>query len=714
MSTIKVSFFGTEKIEGKTKVISEQEFTKMSELAEAISKEDWSQSIFKDSYRKNENFLSADVVALDFDDGLGIIQAKEIFKDYEHIIIPTRSHLKEKNGQPAVDRFRVVLRLSRRITDGKEFEQVMKNLLAQYPQADQAPKDPGRKWAAGGHAYATVRDDGLKIDVDFYKGSPHTRSSKKATSLKSAQLFKRYSSVIPSLRDETIDFLRFGAPDGSFNNALTKSAYDCRDRGITEEDFIVMAGDASNLGSLDQQDLASVKSIYAKGTPHIAQKRNLMIASMMNDIMVEAIEDSSRCVLFNESNDTFTTVDKASVRNMMGSSRFNNSYYSEKGHCAHFVYRPHHIGERLFEDSGRLYFNQYKEPKWAKMSQKVSGLPDIYRLFFENLTAGDTASYEYLLDWLANSLQSRNQTILVAIGEEGIGKGVLAQIMKSLHGENNFIETTDIIFKKEFNAPLANKTLVHIDELNIKDNLTALNRLKAIVNPFIQIEEKGKNPFVAENHASYYICSNNYDALPLDKGQRRFSVIQLTDEKLCDSKLVKDVYSGDQQELIDSLLEEENIAKLGHYLLARQLDQKAMIRPFESERTRLIREKSLKPWEEWLLFDWCPRQFNKRLNNMFEYESEVKPVIMLNCPYMKSAPGRDKLEDLARRFPGIFSVHRNNNKRYIKILTDRPIRYNDGNCKLEIVHSADSSGITNGQILEMNFSEELADTATGN
>lgn len=185
-------------------------------------------------------------------------------------------------------------------------------------------------------------------------------------------------------------------------------------------------------------------------------------------------------------------------------------------------------------------------------------------------------------------------------------------------------------------------------------------------------------------------------------------------KKLCDSKLVKNVFFGDQQELIDCLLNEDNIAELGHYLLARQVDQKAMIRPFESERTRLIRENSLKPWEEWFLFVWCPGHFKSGATNIYEYESVVKPAILGHFPQMKSAPGRERIDDLAKRFPEIFSFHRINNKRYVKILTDRPIRYNDGNCKLEIVHSADSLSITNGQILEMNFSEELADTATGN
>ncbi len=112
----------------------------------------WSQSIFKDGYRNNKNFIQADVVALDFDDEYNLIQAIQEFKEHEHIIVPTRNHLKSKGSHPAVDRFRVVLRLSRTVTDTSEYKTVMKSLLSKYPQADQSPKDPGRLWAAGGHS----------------------------------------------------------------------------------------------------------------------------------------------------------------------------------------------------------------------------------------------------------------------------------------------------------------------------------------------------------------------------------------------------------------------------------------------------------------------------------------------------------------------------------------------------------------------------------
>lgn len=58
--------------------------------------------------RKNENFESANLIMLDYDGGLSINKAKEIFKSEAVAIVPTRNHQKDKGGEVA-DRFRVIL-----------------------------------------------------------------------------------------------------------------------------------------------------------------------------------------------------------------------------------------------------------------------------------------------------------------------------------------------------------------------------------------------------------------------------------------------------------------------------------------------------------------------------------------------------------------------------------------------------------------------------
>src|SRR5687767_274132 len=82
------------------------EVTTVEDLSDLILRYPYSLGTFKDNYRKKENFIETRAIGLDFDAGVTLEEATEMFKDYMHIIAPTRSHRVEKNGVVA-DRFRV-------------------------------------------------------------------------------------------------------------------------------------------------------------------------------------------------------------------------------------------------------------------------------------------------------------------------------------------------------------------------------------------------------------------------------------------------------------------------------------------------------------------------------------------------------------------------------------------------------------------------------
>jgi hypothetical protein len=91
-------------------------------LPDLIVRNIYSPSVFVDGHRLNQKFRGTDLLVLDVDDGLSLEEAKEVFKDFKHIIATTRNHQKEKKlssgaTKPACDRFRVILFLDKRITD---------------------------------------------------------------------------------------------------------------------------------------------------------------------------------------------------------------------------------------------------------------------------------------------------------------------------------------------------------------------------------------------------------------------------------------------------------------------------------------------------------------------------------------------------------------------------------------------------------------------
>jgi hypothetical protein len=99
---------------------------------------------FKDSKRSNANWNGGvDVLILDIDDGCSIMQAQYIFKSYEHYIITTRSHKKEKNGI-VCDRFRIFLHLNKTINEADIIDKLMKRVMDLYFFVDHSTKDRGR------------------------------------------------------------------------------------------------------------------------------------------------------------------------------------------------------------------------------------------------------------------------------------------------------------------------------------------------------------------------------------------------------------------------------------------------------------------------------------------------------------------------------------------------------------------------------------------
>ena len=270
---------------------------------------------------------------------------------------------------------------------------------------------------------------------------------------------------------------------------------------------------------------------------------------------------------------------------------------------ANFTYNPFEA-TRLYRKNSDWFYNCYVPPSWyeevfySKGKTKVvkrTILPPLYEKFFSHLVKGHEESFEYVLKWLSNALRDRNYCVLTAIGNQGIGKGVLGEIMRLLVGEKNFHTSDTRLITKDFNKQFKNKRIVFCDEIQIL-KVEHVNKFKALTNDMIEIEGKGENAVEVKNYASIYIASNNFDSIRLTDDDRRFSIIELTDKKLIGHM------STDE---IGSLIEQENIEKLAQYLWHLKVDKDQMKLPFRSSRTEEVRLAGLKDWEEWLFDDFA-------------------------------------------------------------------------------------------------------------
>ena len=310
-----------------------------------------------------------------------------------------------------------------------------------------------------------------------------------------------------------------------------------------------------------------------------------------------------------------------------------------------FIYDPHKK-ERVYESDDLIsYFNTYEPPTWMvneygqyKEVERVDEMPELFNRFFDHLSDGKKAEYNYIIKWLANAIQDRNYCVLAAIGAPGIGKGVLGNIMLGLVGLSNYTKTDNKLMEKHFNDQLKNKRIVFCDEINIKKT-NHMNKFKDLVNDKVEIESKGKDAKLNTNYASIYIASNNLDSLYIPENDRRFSVVDLTNNRLDSKFTVKE---------IEELNNIKNIEEFAKYLYYYEVDKAEMLKVHRSQRFEDIKLATLSDAQEWFLEDYAVEKKGCEIDlsivqDAFR-EREFKVL------------SRNQLQKLQERFSSIFKI----------------------------------------------------------
>lgn len=235
---ISTSTFGSKVAFIKNKV----EF--IEELKNLIITSVWSPSVYKNDYRKKDNFLYAELVGLDFDNNpgepqLSLQEATNLFRNCWHVIGTTRSHQKEKDGKPASDRFRVILRLDQVCKNYRDYEHTMRLLMSEYPAADPAGKDAARMFYPCTEIISE-NFDGIKIKLI-------QAPEKKTVEVPNINLKGELSA-------STLKFLHFGAASGKRNNLLYKAARDFYQNNYTLEEFQEQSEQAFGLTGLSKEE----------------------------------------------------------------------------------------------------------------------------------------------------------------------------------------------------------------------------------------------------------------------------------------------------------------------------------------------------------------------------------------------------------------------------------------------------------------------------
>ena len=649
---------------------SKEEFTNFKELVYTLRDNTSIMAELEGNRRAGTNFKTSNILALDFDGG---ITKNEVIKNLNTQGLKFGLYSSFNDGKKDKIKFRVIIPLTDEITNAKDYTRTVKYIQTLIPGSDPKTKDASRLFFHGKKQSEVLfnENEGNLFDI---RNVPEEKEKIITTS----KIHTENNTENPILNELYLELIKEKNPakDGEGGNGTTYEVACELVRGLCMDDetalhFLNKYNDKCKPPWSEKELKTFINNARKYGEGELGYLKDKLMTR--NKVLKKIIQssnlimdtlDQSKTVVVNLNNGITYPIKPFVISNIMGDREYE-IYMVTKSFYALFVYEP--FKKQLVftneEFSMMNCYNTYRPPKWLheyffhdKPIEINKEIPEIYKKFFYQLVNENSNSYNFLLDWMANSIKRKNLTFLVLAGSKGIGKGLLGTILENIHGEHNYVGVRDEILKGRFNGQIADKTLIHIDEMNIKYK-NEVDKLKALVNDKIEIEAKGKDAIMGLNNASIYITTNNLDSIPIEGDSRRYSAIDLTDEGLVDSDLYKE-----NPNIVEDLFNKDNINKLCQYLFHRDIKSE-MNKPFKGARYEEIIDEGLKDWQLSLLNDFCKDNIGKEFTI-----NEVQEWISLNCLDLDRPPGRRKLIDTSNIKPGFFRIKRIDNIYKFEIL----------------------------------------------
>jgi len=228
--------------------------------------------------------------------------------------------------------------------------------------------------------------------------------------------------------------------------------------------------------------------------------------------------------------------------------------------------------------------------------------------------------YDWVFNWVAALVQEPGRHAMTAIvlrGGQGTGKGHFAhQMVGLLFGSQQYMHIIGANqLTAEFNEHLSGKAYIFADESTWGGDPKAAAKLKGLITEdTVPINRKFLKMIDEPSNLHICIASNNEWPIPIDKDDRRMTVLDVGDSKRQDDSyflpLRKELYSGGQSAFLYDLLEH----KVDHY---------ALRHPLQTEAKRDISTHSLTAAERW----WLEKLHTGSLDNGLWPERIMKAAL---------------------------------------------------------------------------------------
>lgn len=244
--------------------------------------------------------------------------------------------------------------------------------------------------------------------------------------------------------------------------------------------------------------------------------------------------------------------------------------------------------------------NTYAPPQWrfVRSQPKYHG---IIKKLIDNVIPLPEER-EYVLDWLRQSIVGRNETVLVLVGDRGVGKTLLSKLFFSLVGEEYSAIAKRETLTEKFNNVLYMARAVAFEETGMEGDEESIERMKAFCNTKLSIEFKGENAFTANNYASMIMSLNGNSRLGVKPQERRFSIPRIGNLNF--NKVVEEEEIIEFSKELDAEIKSETFLKylseFGEYLLART-PTTSVSKPLRGSAYYEITSQSLTEWESTII-----------------------------------------------------------------------------------------------------------------
>lgn len=242
--------------------------------------------------------------------------------------------------------------------------------------------------------------------------------------------------------------------------------------------------------------------------------------------------------------------------------------------------------------------------QWADLEAKDKC--SLYlQMVHEVICSGNQEYYDYLIKWMALTVQQPGVPIEVSVtmkGELGTGKGTFARIFGSLFGRHfTHLDRTEQLAGK-FNAAISGKVVVFADEAFFAGDKKDLGSLKRLISePTLAIERKGIDVIEESNCIHLIMATNNDHAHQAHFKERRFFTVKVSSAHIQDHQYFN---------AINKQMREGGREALLSYLLTREVDHDAVRNVPMTDELRHQQEMSLTPEQRW----WKERLVEGYLN----------------------------------------------------------------------------------------------------